>query len=319
MSKKNAIIITLVATILAVVGLVSWYLFLSPQNTADDQNGISKIISTFFPSGQTIDNRHETIDKTTETDKEKVEPNENQPAPVIREISSNPVAGFVIIEDKKEGAIARYMEAETGHIYSAPLSTISKVRLTNTTIPKVREAVFLPSGEMVITRYLDDDDTTIKSFAGKINLSKTEAGVFTEGELQGEFLRDDIINIGVTSDNKVFYTVVENDGALGIKANSDGSKPTKIFSSQIREWLPQWVGENSLYINTTASSRAPGYLFSVNTLNGAQTKVIGGIFGLTTNINPKNTDLLYSNSFFKLFSYNLKTKKIGRASCRERV
>ena len=69
MSKKNAIIITLVATVLAVVGLVSWYLFLSPQNTADDQNGISKIISTFFPSSEpttedkTIDNRQQMEEK----------------------------------------------------------------------------------------------------------------------------------------------------------------------------------------------------------------------------------------------------------------
>lgn len=310
MSKKTAIIITLTTTVLAVVGLVAWYLFLSPKNNTGGESGISKIISTFFPIEQTVDNRQETIDKTAETDKEKIDPNEGQPTPIIREISSNPVAGFTIIEDKKEGAIVRYMESETGHIYSAPLAVISKTRLTNTTIPKVREAIFMPNGERLIARYLDDDDTTIKSFAGKINLPKAEVGALAEGELQGEFLRDDIIDIITASADKIFYTVVENGGAAVITASSNGSKAARIFSSPIREWLPQ-IANGALYLSTKASSNAPGYLFSVNTSNVAQTKILGGIFGLTTNINPSNTDLAYSDSSFRLFSYNLKTKKVS--------
>ncbi len=311
MSKKTAIIITLAATILAVVGLVAWYLFLSPQNNLGGESGINKLISTFFPAGeQTVDNRQETIDKTAETDKEKIDPNEGQPAPAIREISPNPVAGFVIVEDKKSSTTVRYMESETGHIYSALLATISKKRLTNTTIPKVREAIFLPNGEKLIARYLDEDNVSIKSFAGTINLPKTEAGLFIEGELQGEFLVDDIVDITATNAEKIFYTIVENGGAAGIIANSNGSKPARVFSSPIREWLPQWAGDN-LYLATKASSNAPGHLFKINTSNGSQTKIIGSIFGMTTNVNPKNTDIIYSDGSLKLKSYNLKTKKIS--------
>lgn len=313
MQRKTAIIITIFTALLAIIGVLAWYLFLLPQNGVGGETGINKIISTFFPSGRETtedkipDNRQQTEEKEETS-------NENQPAPIIREISSNPVAGFEIIENKKEGPSARYMESETGNIYNAPLAIISKARLTNTTIPKVREAIFMPNGEMVVARYLDDDGVTIKSFSGKINLPKIATGTSTEGELQGEFLRDNIVNIVSTEENKIFYTVVENNGALGILANADGSKPTKVFSSAIREWLPQWLKGNSLYINTKASSGSPGHIFKVNTSNGDQTKIIGGILGLTSNFDPKNSDFIYNDNSLKLFSYNLKTKKSSELS-----
>ncbi len=308
MSKKTAIIITILAVVFALVGLVAWYLFLSPQNSTSGESSINKIISTFFPSGRE-GTEDKTLDKREQAEEKEETSDENQPAPAIREISASPVAGFVIIEDKKNSAIVRYMESETGNIYNAPLEIISKSRLTNTTIPKVREAIFLPNGERVVARYLDDDGVTIKSFSGKINLPKTATGTSTEGELQGGFLRDNIVNIVSTEENKIFYTVVENKGIIGILANPDGSKPTKVFSSLIREWLPQWLNDNSLYINTKPSSRSPGHIFKVNTSNGDQTKIIGGILGLTSNFDPKNTDFVYNDNSLKLFSYNLKTKK----------
>ena len=311
MKRKTAIIITILTAFLAMVGLAAWYFFLSPQTIKNDQGGISKIISTFFPIGeQTTNNQQPT---TTEAEKNNGEENlnENQPAPVIRKITSSAVAGFTIIEDKKDSSSVRYMESETGNVYNAPLAIISNTRLTNTTIPKVREAVFLPNGEQIIARYLDDDEITIKSFSGKINLPKTGTGSTTEGELRGDFLRDDIVNIVATEENKIFYTIVESNAISGILANTDGSKPTKVFSSIILEWLPQWIGKNSLYVNTKASSKSPGYIFKINTSNGDQTKVIGKVFGLTSNFDPKNTEFVYNDSSLKLYSYKLKTEKVS--------
>jgi hypothetical protein len=310
MSKKTAIFITLLAAIIAIAGFIAWYLFLSPQGSSTP-NPIQDLVSKFFPQGQTpgIQNQNDNQGQTN-TNQTGAVVTENQPAPIVRKISEAPVSGFIVLENKKDGPTARYQETETGNVYSAPLSVITTLRLTNTTIPKVRESVWLPGGDLLVSRYLDDDYTTIKSFSGKVNPKKSDLGTISEGSFDGSFLRDGIVEmVSGPLANKIFYLVVESGGGAGIIANADGSKATRVFSSPLREWLPQWIGESTVYLTTKPSARAIGYLYSLNTVSSAQTKILGGISGLTTNASPKNTALLYSNSALRLFALDLKTKK----------
>lgn len=315
MSKKSAILIILLSVIIVIAGLIAWYLFLSPQSgNTEPTNQVRNLISSFFPRGETpqTPGTSTTTPGTGENTENNGDEITNQPAPVIREVSSSPVSGFTLLDDKKEGASVRYMETETGNTYSALLSILNKNRLTNTTIPKVYESLWLPGGNTVIARYLDESGETIKSFKGTLNIKKTDLGTITEGTLQGSFLRDTLVEIVASpSAEKIFYLAVENSGAVGIVANPDGSKPAKVFSSPVREWLPQWASVNGLYLNTKASAQTPGYLFRVDATTGAQTKIFGGTLGLTTKVNPKGDMVLYSTSQtngFRTFVYNTTTK-----------
>lgn len=314
MPKKTAIFITLLAAIIAIGGFVAWYLFLSPQGTSTP-NPVQDLVSKFFPQGQVPGTQGQNNNQgTANTNQNQGNTNDTgQPAPIVRKITEAPVSGFILLEDKKAGPGARYQETETGNVYSAPLSVVTTLRLTNTTIPQVRESFFLPGGDLLVSRFLDDDYETIKSFSGKVNPKKSDLGTISEGSFDGTFLRDDIVElVSGPLNNKIFYLVVESGGGAGIIANADGSKATRVFSSPLREWLPQWVGDTTVYLTTKPSARALGYLYSVSTGSGAQTKILGGISGLTTNVNPKNTALLYSESIqnqIRLFALDLKTKK----------
>ncbi len=313
MSRQSAIIITFAAIVIGLLGVGAWYVFLSPRAQSGEGGGIRDVFSGFFPSGTnggTGNTQPTTDNKQPETPKQPT--TGNQPAPVVREVSHEPTAGFVLIDDKKEGAVVRFMERETGHTFSAPLAVVTEARLTNTTIPKVQEAIFSPSGTMLVARYLDEDNATIRSFAGKLNPKTSAVGVITEGDLQGKYLDNGIVDlVSAPAAEKIFYIVYRDGGASGIIANADGTKPATVFSSLIREWLPQWVGDTVVYLTTKASGSTAGHLFSLNTSSGALTKVVGDIFGLTTNVNSKNTLALYSSSSgsgFELFTLDLKTK-----------
>jgi hypothetical protein len=317
MSKKTAIIIIIATVVIAIVGFVVWYLLL-PGPSGNDTGGSSSlrnIIVSFFPKGSSPQNTSSTIfnkEGGTSTTQNLLQENGTQAAPAVYEISSDPISGFMLLEDQKQGTVVRFMETETGHTYSAPLSLISKNRLTNTTIPKVHESIWLSSGKRLVARFLDESNTTIKSFAGLITATTSDIGTTVEGSLNGKFLPDNISElVAGPSGDKIFYLTETVDGASGILANGDGAKPARIFSSPLREWLPQWEGGTVIYLTTKASSKAPGYIFSIDSTTGSQTKILGGIFGLTTNSNQKNSKLLYSDSEqdgFHLFTYDLKAK-----------
>jgi hypothetical protein len=316
MSKNTAILIIIITVLVALGGFIAWFLFLSPgaQTESLDENNL---FSKFFPSGSQPQNTGNTGTLPTGNSQNQqgtgqTTGNTNEPAPQIRKVSDAPVAGFTLIQDKQKGTIARYMEAATGHTYSAPLNVITSQRLTLTTIPKVREALFLSAGDRAIARYLDDSGYYIKSFAGKLNYTKTDVGTVTEGDFQGTFLRDDILQmVASPAGDKIFYLIKENGGAAGIVANTDGSKAAKIFSSPIREWLAQWPISGTIYLGNKPSGLETGNLYSIPAGGGSLAKILSNISGLTANVNSKNTALLYSHPFaggFELSYYDLKTK-----------
>ncbi len=320
MSKKSAIVIVILAILIALGGLLAWTIFLSPkaENGQAESGGIRDIIFGFFPesSPTTDDHKPTTEGSGTTTDKtpdEDVPPDTGVPlpAPVIRQITTSPTAGFIFTDDKKEGISVRYMEKESGHTYTAPLKVITKTRLTNTTIPRVREAVWLPGGERVIAQYLEESEETIKSFYGEVKPKITPLGVLSEGTLEGKFLNDNLTEL--TSHptlEKIFY-LLEDNTTEGIVAERDGSKATRVFSSIIREWLPQWVTTNTIFLTTKASGRSPGFLIALNTANGVETEILQNISGLTTNVSPKADKLLYGRSVangVELYVYDIKSR-----------
>jgi hypothetical protein len=319
MSKKTAILVTIATVVIALLGLVAWFLFLSPSSSGNTPgNGVKDIFSAFFPSGSNT-NTNNTGGTSTTT------PIDNSggqnaggddvvsatPAPTIRQITANPVSGFTIVEDKKSGPIARYMEIESGNVWSAPLSVLSKTRITNTTIPQTHQTFFTQSGKSLLTQYLGIDQATVKTFSATVHATTSSTGITSVGELQGSYLKDGIRDIVVSpAGDKIFYLMDSNIGTDGISANTDGSKPSKIFSSPIAGWLPQWTG-SSIYVTSKASASTPGFLYSVNPASGAQTKILSGIYGLTTNVSPKNTALLYSSTGgrgIQLFAYTISTR-----------
>ena len=216
--------------------------------------------------------------------------------PRLRQISSVPTAGGTIFSRAGITAI-RYLERGTGNVYEAMATSSGKTRITNTTIPKVYEAVWTANPDEVLLRYLDEAEI-IQTFIGKVSKkAPVQSPNASPSALAGSYLQNNISELAVSpKKDKIFYLTASGSWARGIIANPDGAKRVEIFSNPLRGWLASWPGLNTVALNTKPSAGEPGHIYFLNTASGALSKVIGGIAGLTTLVRPDTEALIYSAS-----------------------
>lgn len=178
----------------------------------------------------------------------------------------------------------RYVERKNGHIYKMFLDTKNKDKISNSTIPSIYEALFNATGNTVIYRYLSTDNT-INSFMA------------TLGKPRGEYLPENITDASVSLDKtKFFYLTESSTGVVGTIGTFGNTKRDIVFSSPFTEWLSDWDSSQRVYLTTKASYAAQGSVFLLNEANKTITKILGGIWGLTTKISPNGEFVLYSTN-----------------------
>ena len=88
--------------------------------------------------------------------------------PRLYALVKTPIAGMTVLKKSpKNNIIVRYMERATGHIYNVETAQIKTTRITKTTIPRVREALFSQDASFVVARYLDGSNEQIETFVGR--------------------------------------------------------------------------------------------------------------------------------------------------------
>jgi len=202
--------------------------------------------------------------------------------PTLRQLSTTPTAGATVLI-QKEGAVTtkttvRFMERATGNIYDIDPFTLEKERVTNTTIPKVHEALWGEGGKVVLVRYLGEDLETIETFSARVRTNEVSGA----GSLAGEFFPKNIKTISLSPDaSRVFYMQNTTSGVVGITADLNGDNKKEVFSSPVTEWAAQWATDKEVILSTKPSSFATGYSYSLNLNTGLLTKILGGFRGLT--------------------------------------
>ena len=89
---------------------------------------------------------------------------------------------------------------------------MEETRVTNTTIPKIYEAIWGNNENSLLLRYLRDDGETIETFTSKV----IEGADGKEGSLLGTFLPSDIKSVAVSpKKDKIFYLNVVSGEAQG--------------------------------------------------------------------------------------------------------
>lgn len=204
------------------------------------------------------------------------------------------------VQSKNQSEIVpsiRFVERKNGHLYKMFLDTKTKEKISNSTIPSIYEALFDNTGKTVIYRYLSGDKT-ISSFMA------------TLGATKGEFLPQNISDLSVSKDkNNFFYLVENNDEVVGYTGLFGSTKRDVVFNHPFTEWLSSWDSNKNIYITTRPSYLADGSIFILNTVNKTISKIFGGVLGLTTQISPKGSSVLYStstNTGPKLGVFNIK-------------
>lgn len=306
MSKKNAIILILVV-FLGTFGALIWFYF--------NYTGVPKApmiqpsADVYDPFGTIAtgnDTPNITPEDTTPIDGDNVVVMTNK----LRQISTDPVSGFSIINTKEGKTNIHYILRANGNIYEAYTDSLETRRLSNTTVPKVYESVWLPAGDKLIIRYLKEGTENIETFSVKINPATTTLNEF-EGGIDGNFLPENVgaLAINPTGD-KVFYTTNNLNGASAFISQPNGLNKKLIFESPLIEWVASWPREEVITMNTKPASAIQGYLYFLNSRTGSFSKILGGIRGLTSKTNSVATEVLYSDSsrsLPRLYLYAIKT------------
>ena len=225
---------------------------------------------------------------------------------VLQQLTTTPVAGFVATTTSDGAPSVRFVERITGNIYQVDPEKIEAVRVTNTTIPGVYEAIWNKNATRVVLRYLDENDV-IKTFNAHI-VSGTSVST-----IDGRFLPDDIdfFTTDAVGEN-IFYTIRGDRETLLKKSSFDGSGVETVYRSFLHELLYEITNSGKIFFTTKASGLVAGLVYSLEEGGGAvPEKLLDGILGLTVNTSPYGDRILLSKSTsgdFGLFLFELKTR-----------
>lgn len=180
---------------------------------------------------------------------------------------------------------ARYIEKATGHVYEINGDGEERVRISNTTIPKIFDVFWSADSDKAILSIFDNEN--IKYFSA----------VFTGTSTQGVFLPSDI-NVGgyTPQKNRFFYTAKNGERYSLISADPDNSKQTKIYSTPFGDFSINWPAENTISLLTRPSGTTEGYLYKLNLQTGIFSKVIGDLKGLEALWSPSGEKILISQT-----------------------
>lgn len=297
---KNVLGIAAIALVIAAVGITSYYYFVFDE--VDPVTGQKVGFREFLPFGRGGDMRTDDGNGPEGTPGGDLPAGGEDGSPIIVEadifskLSQNPVAGMVVYDAAATGTIIRFAERATGHIYEFSTTSKRVARISNTTVPKVRETVWSKTGSSLIMRYLDGDNETVRSYYARIAPKATTTEEAELMELQGAYLSPGMYGVTALPSGRMFYMTESDSGTIGIVSDLNGGKAVEVLRSPIREWVARAVNDDQIALLTRPASYEPGYLYLLNVKSGGLTKVVGGVAGLTATVSPNGKYALYTEN-----------------------
>ena len=324
MSKKT--IITIVVTLLVLVGL--WWFFSLFNAAKTNQDGNSKsILGSLFPFGASTNKKSTTSSSETGRTEEAPQTTSSKSYDPLIQVTDKRVAGFVtfavptekpkithdigildgtapVIKSTTQLPKLRFMEQGTGFIYNVEVRGNNIQKMTETTIPRALIALFDDTGTNVLVRLIKSNGETVATYLGSI----INGSNGTLGALKGDFLPENIPDVISSTDKKSFaYLLPTSTGVAGMTMKADGTNKKQVFSSSFSEWLLNWTTKG-LTVTTKASVSVTGYAYLV-TPSGILQRLLQPERGLTTNSSPDGKTILYSlssDSSISLHIYHVK-------------
>lgn len=286
--------IFLIIGIIVLLGIASFLIFGGLGENGQNIPNFS--MRDFLPFGDSGDNNF------TDSGENKNEKPENifdpdAKIPKLRKLSKEPVAGAVIF-GSGTSTLVRFVEKGTGNVYEASSEDLIIKRLTNTTIPKIVRAFWLRDGSGFLAQTLEPETELIETSFVKLNKNTATSTneTLTPFATTISKLPTGIKEISISPDGKkiVYYTV--SSVSNWFLANPDGTSVTNLFNHPLTEWLPKWIDNNNINIQTKSGGRTIGfnYIFDLKTKN--LKKVGPGLIGISTNPDPEGNYLISAGS-----------------------
>jgi hypothetical protein len=311
--KKTTFFLTALLVIIITM-VTGWYIL-----TKKPDSTVSEVLKNILPFGSgdntnraTLNNPNTTNNGGDTLDSKTTNQFGSNTATIFR-ISDTPIAGSRIFK-KGKNTVVRYVDRATGHIYDADLTTLTKTKVLNQTLPKIYEAYFSSDGKSILLRYLKDNSDVIENLT--LTLTPPQ-GTSTESiySVSSAFLRGDINSITVGSSNNIFYSLKDTASIISSAFNGVGAKI--LFQYPYTDWQLVTAGKN-LILYTKASATVPGLAYILNTSDGTFSKILGPLNGLIVIANTTGNQIAYSyiessntdSSSIKMFLSNITNNTI---------
>lgn len=267
------------------VALLGYYFILSTNENVD--GGKKPFFGNLFPFGN-----NEVVTEVPFTETPEIIPPSEAGTfdQVVRLISNEPVAGSVFVASSTKGDVIRYIEKATGHIFDVPASENTNLRVSNTTIPQIYTALFTENGDGFVAQYVKNEDV-IETMYGKITDGINEKTVV------GTILSRNITALAVSPNGKTIFTLEKTqNGSEGYTTLPNGTNKKLVWSSPLKEFIPQFISDSHIGLQSKPYSSAYGVLFDVNAATAAKNVLIGNQINLTTLPYPNKPYVLYANN-----------------------
>lgn len=240
----------------------AWYMFFTqgdaPAGISTTTNQNTQIFGNSNSSNTT---QTQTIPSDTDTS--------NPTAKKIFKLADGPVADAIFIQTRNPTTtLVRYMTQDSGHVLDIPVDVsgaVSRV-ISNTTIPGIGAAQWLPDGMGVVGQYAEG--STIKTFSISLTNTATSSNKI-------HFLPDGIVDLAPSPDSKsLVYLLPTSGGVSGYIAKADGSTPVKLFSSPLTQVLISWPSSKTFLLQTKEAYGVPGVAFAVAAESGTITPLM---------------------------------------------
>ncbi len=299
MPRKILIILSIIIIIfLLILGAL---FFITKTPVQEDESAFTKKVREIFPFGKPSRDPDTLFEGEESVFEEESSPTSTTTATVskLRKIHGRPTSGSIVWKTKnevtkEEEVRVRFVDRATGHVFETTKDSLVTKKISNTTLPKTYEAIFL-NPDSFVARFLDNTDTeliktytvTLKNLPLVLASTTASTTIIQNTDITKESiglnLDDNIKEITASPlRNRLLYSLYnENESGTLIVANTNNTNKKKIYESPLREWLLSWNKENEATISTKPSGYTQGFAYNLNTNTGNMTKILGGVFGLT--------------------------------------
>lgn len=216
----------------------------------------------------------------------------------LTQLSSDPVTGFTVT---KTGI--RFIEKGTGHVFDIGSQGENRIRISNTTIPKIFDVSWSPDASKAVLKYFEDENVRIIS------------AEFVATSTKGTILPTTMLsNTYAPSRERILYLLpTGSGGARTIAADPDNTNQTEVFVLPFQEFILDWPEKNTISYLSRPSGSTAGFLFMYNLKTGSFNKILGDILGLETRWASTGETIIYSSYNLtsrapNLFVYDVKDK-----------
>jgi len=309
--NKNIIQWVGIALLVAIAsGLLGWFVFITKKQGAVEMLSEGRGFSTGVPTGGEVGSMRENLVTFFSDSIERAKDAVSVPGsgsssgtstpeePRFWQVSPVPGAGlvsFVAGASTSPTTVLRFVERPSGNVFEVPVTGGSPRRLTNTLVPRVYEVSWIDSDSLVL-RHADEDGITMLTLVADIQSASSSEEI---GELAGVYLDEDIRAIASHPAGKepsLFYLAVNEQGSFGVRANSDGTGPKRVWSSPLRGWRLSWVADDTVVLWQNAAQGLAGSAYTLSLKDGSLSLLTGNQSGLTVAKHPTEDVFAYSTS-----------------------